>query len=317
MVELGYQITSALPYTNGEPGHNEAVGYDRLEFKVMDKKKLLSLAAKSKMLGKNEVLGEKDKTVVINYTNTGIQVISYEPFIINYPRRLFNKMACRVLDLTNTILSPTADNLDETFARSQLLEEIILPDEWKTDSIVTMNKTFAACYKLKEIKNLQILKSNKVIQMGGTFTFCSSLESFDVTQLDFSNVQTLESFMNCCRKLRHIEINKMDLSSVKNVSEAFGSIAIEYADLSNMDLRSLYDFSNMFFECDHLKRISLAGAKLDSFVSLEKIANNSTEFRTLILSDTEVNHKLVKTQRLNTNYTGYGMMKNPVDIIWV
>lgn len=83
-------------------------------------------------------------------------------------------------------------------------------------------------------------------------------KEMDLSGLDTSKVEDMESMFANCFSLEKIDLSKFDFSNVRNTSHMFsGCGSIKSLDLSGFDAKSVEDATKMFSRCESLEELKV------------------------------------------------------------
>lgn len=138
----------------------------------------------------------------------------------------------KYIDLNNT----TFTNLPRSFynfaGECYRMKTFIFGSDWDLSCLRNTAHMFDNCKKLENVEFPANWRKSKLKNIEWMFNECNSLEKIDLSNIDFSNVETAVGMFSNCYKL--VDIN-------------FG----------NSKWNLLKDISYMFFNCDKLKKIDL------------------------------------------------------------
>jgi uncharacterized protein YjbI with pentapeptide repeats len=316
MIELDKEITSKLPMFKPHSNSDDIIKATRgrLNFEVHSN--VISTASKKRLLGSSIIFTDPNESYVIVTRNDDVTVIGNSEFEITTARRLFEHSAFNEIDLTNTVLSNKIDNLDQMFEKAVKVQKITLGKNWDTSRIATMNRMFQSCYNLVEILNTDVLRKATPIQLNSMFSFCNNLKAFDMKDINFSNVISMQQFMIACRGLTSLNINDADFGSLEEAYEMFAGTSIIKADMSGMNLTSIYTFDRIFDGCVQLKEIDLTGAKFDQYSTFDSMTYDCINLDTIKIDDTEENRELFKDEEITLIENRMNPLGHRATILW-
>lgn len=98
--------------------------------------------------------------------------------------------------------------------------------------------------------------NGELTYMGSMFAGCSSLKELNLSNINTSNVKSMENLTYYCSSLQSLDLSSFNTYNLNNTSGMFlGCSSLEYLDLSNFDPKNIINMSNMFTGCDSLKNI--------------------------------------------------------------
>ena len=121
---------------------------------------------------------------------------------------------------------------------------------------------FYGCSGLTSL-DISNLDTSNVTSMEAMFGGCSSLTSLDISNLDTSNVTDMRYMFYGCSGLTSLDISKLDTSNVTKMNGMFnGCSGLTSLDISNFNTSNVTDMGFMFIDCSGLT--SLDVSKLDT-----------------------------------------------------
>lgn len=105
-----------------------------------------------------------------------------------------------------------------------------------------------------------VVKEGVEANKDSSFLFADfyNCKEMDLSGLDTSKVEDMESMFANCFALEKIDLSKFDTSKVRNTSHMFsGCNAIKFLDLSTFDARSVEDATRMFSMCKSLETLKI------------------------------------------------------------
>lgn len=78
-------------------------------------------------------------------------------------------------------------------------------DSWDTSNVTDMSYMFSGCKSLKEL-NISGFKTAKLVQAPAMFSDCRSLEGLDLSGWDFSHMENMYVWLECCYGLKYIKV---------------------------------------------------------------------------------------------------------------
>lgn len=107
------------------------------------------------------------------------------------------------------------------------------------------------------------------------FDYCSALTNLDTTKLDFSNVTNASHCFYRCKALNVIDL-RFKTSKITNMESMFslGSIDNNLEQILGLDMYSCTKDTNLFYECMHLKELTIKNIRISIVISTNRIAVN-------------------------------------------
>ncbi|MBQ6478070.1 MAG: BspA family leucine-rich repeat surface protein [Erysipelotrichaceae bacterium] len=151
---------------------------------------------------------------------------------------------------------------------------------------LTMSRWFSGAVNLESFSVTNI-DASQVDSMFFMFYNCSKLESLDLRGLNPSSATRMSSMFSNCSNLEEILFgNGFVGSSVTNLSTMFYQCtSLKKLDLSGFDTSSVTDMSSMFSGCTNLKELNLDGFDTSSVTSMRGMFSGCSSLKELDLSD--------------------------------
>lgn len=105
-----------------------------------------------------------------------------------------------------------------------------------------------------------VVKEGVVANKDSSFLFSEfyNCKEMDLSGLDTSKVEDMESMFSNCFALEKINLSKFDISNARNTSHMFsGCSSIKSLDLSSFDAKSVEDATRMFSRCESLEELKV------------------------------------------------------------
>lgn len=130
-----------------------------------------------------------------------------------------------------------------------------------TGNVTSMKDMFRNCDILESI-NVSNFNTGNVTDMDGMFSHCPLLTDINIENFDTHNVESMcGTFADI--GMERIDISKWDTGKVKTMSDMFGnSKNLTYVDMGNLNLSSIINFQNMFYNCSSLECVNLENIRL-------------------------------------------------------
>lgn len=151
-------------------------------------------------------------------------------------------------------------NMTFMFSRCKMLKSLDV-SSFDTGNVVSMKDMFCNCDILESI-NVSNFNTGNVTDMDGMFSHCPLLTDINIENFDTHNVESMCGTFGDIG-MERIDISKWDTGKVKTMSSMFGdSKNLTYVDMGNLNLSSIINFQNMFYNCSSLKGVNLENTRL-------------------------------------------------------
>lgn len=139
---------------------------------------------------------------------------------------------------------------------------------WKLLSLTNMGCCFKDCFCF-EGKGLQYWNLPKVTNLSEAFKSCKCFDA-DVGNFSLDECSDLSSTFEGCLNFNGIGVERWNCSKLRSLNSTFKNCYVFNPDLSNLDVRSVEDFSECFFNC-----FSFEGKGLCKWHNLAAVSFNS------------------------------------------
>lgn len=151
-------------------------------------------------------------------------------------------------------------NMTFMFSRCKMLKSLDV-SSFDTGNVVSMKDMFCNCDILESI-NVSNFNTGNVTDMDGMFSHCPLLTDINIENFDTHNVESMCGTFGDIG-MERIDISKWDTGKVKTMSSMFGdSKNLTYVDMGNLNLSSIINFQNMFYNCSSLKGVNWENTRL-------------------------------------------------------
>ncbi len=104
--------------------------------------------------------------------------------------------------------------------------------------------------KLTKIENINLLDTSNVTTMISMFNYCRKLATLNVSNFDTSKVTDMSWMFSSCTGLTSLDVSNFNTSNVTDMSGMFNSCSkLTGLDVSKFDTSKVTDMSNMFYSC--------------------------------------------------------------------
>ncbi len=144
-------------------------------------------------------------------------------------------------------------DVHEMFSGCSSLQSLDLKS-FNTSQATNMQYMFRGCKSLQSL-NLKSLNTSQVKNMSYMFRNCSSLESLDLSSFNTTNVTNMAFMFEGCKNLKSV-LTSFDTKQVTTTKCMFsGCKSLETLDLRKFTIRKITDMTDMFSDCEKLKKI--------------------------------------------------------------
>ena len=159
-----------------------------------------------------------------------------------------------------TSIKCTVDTENNTFYLDSL-EGVNLP----LQSLATFKR-----YGMQNILSFDIinLDTSNVTSMSAMFDYCQTLNYIDLSSFDTSNVTSMNMMFNICGALTTLDLSSFDTSNVTNMWQMFnGCGALTTLDLSSFDTSNVTNMTNMFSSCNSLTTLDISSFDMSNVLT--------------------------------------------------
>ncbi len=100
-------------------------------------------------------------------------------------------------------------------------------------------------------------EEENVVFMDYMFKKCNALSSLDFSNRNFENVVSMKYFLQNCWNLRTLDLTNINTPELKSGAYLFASCAVQYLDVSDLDIENMDVFTGMFHRCYYTEKITL------------------------------------------------------------
>lgn len=187
----------------------------------------------------------------------------------NIKRVVFHNKPDRDLDLSEAFCNTNVSRIQIRFDHPE--------------RVISLESAFQSSYKLKEVK-FENLNLSTVPELQNCFKSCISLQSIifpPLEQIEYeqeNRVENMAGAFNGCKSLKDYRfLENMDLQKVRNMQSTFkDNSSLVYIDLGKMNLQSVEDMTNAFCSCGRLK--SIGQGNNNEIISLPKLKDMTNTF---------------------------------------
>ena len=145
---------------------------------------------------------------------------------------------------------------------------------FNTDKVTNASQMISYCRQLKTLIIPDGFLRN-VNDASNLVSGCFILETFDTTKLDLSNCTTSSSCFYNCKALNVIDL-RFKTSKITNMEGMFslGGTDNNLEQILGLDMYSCTKDTNLFYECEQLKELTVKNIRISIVISTNRIAVN-------------------------------------------
>ena len=187
----------------------------------------------------------------------------------NIKRVVFHNKPDRDLDLSEAFYNVNVSRIQISFDHPE--------------RVISLESAFQFAYKLKEVK-FENLNISTVPELQNCFKSCVNLQSIifpPLEQIEYeqeNRVENMAGTFDGCKSMRDYQfLENMDLQKVRNMQSTFkDNSSLVYIDLGKLNLQSVEDMTNAFCSCGRLK--SIGQGNNNEIISLPKLKDMTNTF---------------------------------------
>ena len=131
--------------------------------------------------------------------------------------------------------------------------------------------------------NLSNLNTSNVITMNSMFVRCSNLTTLDFSNFNTSNVTDMNSMFKQCSNLTTLDLSNFNTSNVTDMGNMFKQCsALTTLDLSNFNTSNVTIMTDMFHTCSALTTLDLRGWDTSNVTSMEGLFYYTSRLTTIL-----------------------------------
>ena len=133
--------------------------------------------------------------------------------------------------------------------------------------------------------NLSNLDTSNVITMEAMFYFCRRLTTIDLTPLNTSNVTSMNEMFRGCSGMTSLDLTPLDTNNVTDISGMFhGCSGLTNLDLTPLDNGLVTDMSRMFYNCKRLANLNLTPLSTSNVTNMSSMFSECSGLTSLDLT---------------------------------
>ena len=136
--------------------------------------------------------------------------------------------------------------------------------------------------------------SDEPITQFSTGTNNNLLKTFNVSNLDTSQVTNMSNMFYACMGLTSLDLSNFDTSKVTNMSDMFGGcMGLTSLDVSNWNTSQVTNMSNMFNYCTSLTTLDLSNFNTSQVTTMDGMFIGCESLRGIKINDETSANKLI------------------------
>lgn len=133
--------------------------------------------------------------------------------------------------------------------------------------------------------NLSNLDTSNVTTMEAMFYFCRRLTTIDLTPLNTSNVTSMNEMFRGCSGMTSLDLTPLDTNNVTDISGMFhGCSGLTNLDLTPLDNGLVTDMSRMFYNCKRLANLNLTPLSTSNVTNMSSMFSECSGLTSLDLT---------------------------------
>lgn len=158
-------------------------------------------------------------------------------------------------------------------------------------------RLFSDLRSLKAIENASNLDTSNVTSMENMFAWSSRLEKIDVSDWDTSSVTSMNSMFHSARNIKDLDVSKWDTSNVRDMSFLFYFTQISNLDVSKWDTSNVANMMWMFSNT-HLTNLDLSNFNTSNVTNMSRMFATNPRLRYIDLSSFDTSNVISMSSML-------------------
>ena len=159
---------------------------------------------------------------------------------------------------------------------------------------------------LTEVQNSSNLDMSNVTSMDSMFQHCNSLQQLDVSDWDVSKVSAFGRAFSGCSSLKSLDVSKWNTASGTNFVYMFEDCSsLQAIDVSGFDMSKAFNINAVFKNCSSLTEIDVSGWNTANVNYFSSLFDGCSKLRYADLSDFDFS----KVIRIDTMFNGTSAME--------
>lgn len=156
---------------------------------------------------------------------------------------------------------------------------------------------FSDLRSLKAIENASNLDTSNVTSMETMFARSNRLEKIDVSDWDTSSVTSMNSMFHSARNIKDLDVSKWDTSNVRDMSFLFYFTQISNLDVSKWDTSNVANMMWMFSNT-HLTNLDLSNFNTSNVTNMSRMFATNPRLRYIDLSSFDTSNVISMSSML-------------------
>lgn len=158
-------------------------------------------------------------------------------------------------------------------------------------------RLFSDLRSLKAIENASNLDTSNVTSMENMFAWSNRLEKIDVSDWDTSSVTSMNSMFHSARNIKDLDVSKWDTSNVRDMSFLFYFTQISNLDVSKWDTSNVANMMWMFSNT-HLTNLDLSNFNTSNVTNMSRMFATNPRLRYIDLSSFDTSNVISMSSML-------------------
>lgn len=136
------------------------------------------------------------------------------------------------------------------------------------------------------------------------FKFLSNVKTVDVSNLDTTNVETMQEMFSFMSSLETINLGNFNTDNVNNMQEMFqGLQSLKQLDLSSFNTSGVINMALMFNGCQALKELDLTSFDTSNVTNMDFMLSNCDNLQTIYASEKFITNKVTDSEEMFSDDT--------------
>lgn len=197
----------------------------------------------------------------------------------------------------------------EMFYNCSKLQEVTFPEIFDTRYVTNLSGMFKKCSKIQYIDFPESFVTSSVTDMSSMFSNCKSIEYININHFDTSNVTSMRKMFFSCTNLKMIQLpTTFCTPSLVDIGFMLsGCEKLEYFEIERFDLSQIKNMKAVFQNCSSLTRLNMPPLFSTRVTSLSCLFRNCTNLHTI---DFPVDFNTCQVCDLSFMFDGCSSLKN-------
>ena len=191
-------------------------------------------------------------------------------------------------------------NRQPWYSQMQSIQKVSFTSELKTFKPTNLDQWFEGATNMTTFDGTN-LDTSDVTSMNGMFYYCPKLTSINLSNFNTSNVTAMAAMFYGCSALTSLDLSSFDVSNVIYMQEMFYDCsALVSLDLSNFNASKVQTMDSMFCGCSELTTLNLNGFRASSVTIMTGMFYYCSKLTSLDLSSFDTSNVTTMSHMFNS-----------------